>query len=212
MTASLALVLVTALLPATDLPHQSHAFGTPVAMNGPGPVDRSLPREGRPNAAPVKATPMVPPGIRAAGPPQRLSTVERAHLPKPPVETPTLRAAGADGARDPADNAVFEDLVLRPGYVLGDTSLVLYFNLHNEDRSFSSWVVRLFDAYCRSLDTAHGWTVDPTKEYFATITALFADGRQMLSAPSTSAKPRTTIVPPAVSNGQAAGCGCGDAL
>src|SRR5436305_1547103 len=237
LTASLALVLVTALLPATDLPHQPHAFGTPVAMNGPGPVDRSLPREGRPNAAPVKATPMVPPGIRAAGPPQRLSTVERAHLPKPPVETPTLRAAGADGARDPADNAVFEDLVLRPGYVLGDTSLVLYFNLHNEDRSFSSWVVRLFDAAdgteqasqtlnpsdldpacntvrtdCRSVDTAHGWTVDPTKEYFATITALFADGRQMLSAPSTSAKPRTTIVPPAVSNGQAAGCGCGDAL
>ena len=63
LTASLALVLVTALLPATDLPHQPHAFGTPVAMNGPGPVDRSLPREGRPNAAPVKATPMVPPGI-----------------------------------------------------------------------------------------------------------------------------------------------------
>ena len=37
LTASLALVLVTALLPATDLPHQPHAFGTPVAMNGPQP-------------------------------------------------------------------------------------------------------------------------------------------------------------------------------
>src|SRR2546423_15212951 len=121
LTASLALVLVTALLPATDLPRQPHVFGTPVAMNGPGPVDRSLPREGRPNAAPAKATPMVPPGIRAAGPPQRLSTVAPAHLPKPPAGAPTPRAAGADGGRGPAGNAGFEGPGLRPGYGRGDT-------------------------------------------------------------------------------------------
>jgi RHS repeat-associated protein len=69
LAALLGLVLVAALLPATDLPRRPHAFGTPAAVNGPGPVDRPLPQSARSNTAPAKATPVVPPGIRAAGPP-----------------------------------------------------------------------------------------------------------------------------------------------
>src|SRR5256886_679668 len=237
LSALVTLVPVVALLPASELSHWQRPPGTPAAVNGSGPVDRRLPDSARSNTAPANAVPLVPPSIRAAGPPRRLSTVDRSRLPKPLVEKPGVGPAGVTGKDDPADNAVFEDLVLRPGYVLGDTSLVLYFDLHNEDRSFDSWVVHLFDAvdgteqasqtlhvpdldpachtvrtYCRSLDTAHGWTVDPTKQYFVSITAVFADGHTVLSAPSTTAQPRTTIVPPAVSKAQAAGCGCGDAL
>jgi len=228
------MALVVALLQVTQLSH-AQTLGTPDPVAGPGPVDRQLPASARPNTAPAKPAPVVPPGIHAAGPPRKLSTAERAKLPRATVERPNMPLTHAR-AQDAPGDVVFEDLVLRPGFELGDTSLVVYFNLHGEDRSFSSWVVRLFDGvdgteqasatlhvpdleacntvrvYCKSLGGAMGWVLDPAKEYFVTITAVFDDGRQVVSAPSTKAKPRTTIVPPPISRSQAAGCGCGNAL
>jgi YD repeat-containing protein len=234
------LALTVSLLPAVEMPRPREVPGTPVALAGPGPVERPLPESARPNAAPAKRAPVVPPGIRAAGKPQALSAADLARAPKPaPPERPDAPlSAQISGPRDagPGD-PVFEDVVLRPGFVLGDTSLVVYFNLHNEDRSFASWKVTLFDAaggteqasttlttadldpkcetvrtYCKSFGAAQDWVLDPGKQYFVTITAVFDDGRQVVSAPSPAAKPRTTIVPPPVSRGQAAGCGCDNAL
>jgi hypothetical protein len=181
---------------------------------------------------------VVPPGIRAAAAPKVLSAADRARLPKAVAERPGAKPATVLRPQDAGTGEpVFEDLVLRPGFVLGDTSVVVYFNLHNDERSFSSWTATVFDAadgteqasvtlakadldppcetvrkYCRSLGAANGWVLDPAKDYFVTITAQFDDGHQAVSAPSTTAKPRATIVPPPVSKAQAAGCGCGHAL
>lgn len=135
-----------------------------------------------------------------------------------------------------ADAEVFANVLLRSGFELGDTSLVGYFDVRDEP-GWSSWRVRAFDAasgieqastvlprselgagcsavrqFCRSLGTAEGWALDPAKEYFIDITAVFDDGREVVSAPSPKAKPRTTIVPPPIPAGQAVGCGCGAAL
>ena len=44
------------------------------------------------------------------------------------------------------------------------------------------------------------------------ITAVFADGHEVVSAPSPAGRPRTTIVPPPISGAQAAGCNCANAL
>ena len=129
----------------------------------------------------------------------------------------------------------FTDLQLRPGYVLGDTSLVAYFNV--ADDTFQQWRVDLFDAttstrqesttlsrtdlvpgscgtraYCRSFGVADGWTLDAGREYFITITALYADGSETPSAPSDKAQPRAVINPPDIPARQAAGCGCSGAL
>ncbi len=235
------LALTVSVLPAVEMPSPRDVPGTPAAVAGPGPVERPLPASARPNTAVAQRAPVVPPGIRAAGPPRALSAAEAARAPKPaPPERPGTPLGQPAGPR-PADagpgDPVFEDVVLRPGYTLGDTSLVVYFNLHNEDRSFTSWKVTLFDStgtteqtsttlptadldpkcetvrtYCKSFGAAQEWVLDPEKQYVVTITALFADGRQVVSLPSPAAKPRTTIVPPPVSRGQAAGCGCDNAL
>jgi RHS repeat-associated protein len=224
----LGLALAVSLLPAVEVPRPAKVPGTPAAVAGPGPVERPLPPEARSNRAAAKRSPVEPPGVKAAGPPRMLSAAERAQASK----------SGGLGALDggPGD-PVFEDLVLRPGFTLGDTSLVVYFELHNDDRSFASWTVKLFDAaaeteqasttltpaeleptcdtvrkFCKAFGAAQGWVLDPAKEYFVTITATFADGREVVSAKSDNAKPRTTIVPPPISGGQAAGCGCGNAL
>ncbi|MDX8031923.1 RHS repeat-associated core domain-containing protein [Lentzea sp. BCCO 10_0856] len=218
--------LVASLLQPVVVPYT--AMGDPPAVqSGQGPVDRPMPDSVRPNEAfkPDKRPPVVPPGVKAGAQPQKLSAERWAQVPKP-------------GAARQQQEEVFTELLLRPGFVLGDTSLVTYFNILDDQKSFDSWKVTLFDAatgteqtstslskdeleravcgaprkYCRSFGAADGWVLDPAKEYFVTITAVFADGREVVSAASEKAKPRTTIVPPAIPGKQAAGCTCANAL
>lgn len=121
--------------------------------------------------------------------------------------------------------------------MLGDTSLVAYFDVREQDQDWTSWRVRLYDAatkteqtsttlprselvapcgavreFCRSFGVADGWALDPDKEYFVTIAAIYGDGREVVSDDSPNARPRKTIMPPSIPASQAAGCACGTAL
>jgi hypothetical protein len=51
-------------------------------------------------------------------------------------------------AAAPAPGQAFVDVLLRPGFVVGDTSLVAYFNL--TDQGFESWRVDLYDTESRT--------------------------------------------------------------
>ena len=170
--------------------------------------------------------PPVPAGVRAGSTPTPLSTEQWAQVRKPGQVPLTA-----------ADEQVFTNMLLRPGYVLGDTSLVAYFDVRDQDPAWSSWTVRLYDAasrteqasttlprselvascgavreFCRSFGVGDGWVLDPAKDYFITVAAVFDDGREVVSDASPAARPRSTIVPPPIPARQAAGCGCGTAL
>jgi RHS repeat-associated protein len=224
---SCALALIASVLHPAPTRQVAEAAEVPRAGAGAVPVDRPVPASARPDNAfaASERPPVVPPGVAAAGESRRLSAQEWLQVPKP----------GARLLQAPAD-AVFTDLMLRPGYVLGDTSLLAYFNV-KDDQSWTSWRVSLYDAasrteqasttltkddlersvcgaqrgYCRSFGAADGWKLDPAKRYFVIITAVFPD-REVKSAPSEQAKPRRTIMPPPIATKQAAGCSCGNAL
>ncbi|WP_271223043.1 RHS repeat-associated core domain-containing protein [Streptosporangium carneum] len=157
-----------------------------------------------------------------------------------PVEVDGERWSSLTGkaARKAAVDDGFADLSLRPGYVLGDTSLVTYFDTGQADPSWTAARVRLYDAesqteqtstlvtrqdlgtsycggasdFCRSFGSADGWILDTRRQYFVTVAAVYGDGREVVSAPSDQAVPRHTIDPPPIPNEQASGCGCGNAL
>ncbi|MEU4560466.1 polymorphic toxin-type HINT domain-containing protein [Actinoplanes sp. NPDC023936] len=213
-----AALLVLTLAPPVSGPARAEPGAVPGVTGGAEPQQRGLPA----NAASTEAVgdderpPVVPPQVNAGGEPEKAAA--------------DLRAAKAF-----APGETFRDLLLRPGFVVGDTSLVVYFNL--ADAGFETWRVDLFDVasgtkqesvtlgkdaletskcgqprtYCKSLGSAEGWQLDATKQYFATITGLYPDG-EVPSAASDQATPRTTIDPPAVPDRQAAGCGCSVAL
>ncbi|MEV4625257.1 polymorphic toxin-type HINT domain-containing protein [Micromonospora sp. NPDC049523] len=221
------LTLVVTLAPPAKVA-RAQVAPVPTASPGPGPVDRPLPDSVRPDKEfpPDKRPPVVPPGTAAQGEPNRLSAAEWARVPKPGV------------ARTAAEDEVFDNLLLRSGFALGETSVVAYFDVAGEEQPWTSWKATIYDAesrteqasttlgkdelerarctgqrqYCRSFGTREGWVLDPTKDYYVTATAIFDDGREIISEPSDNAKPRTTIEPPAIPAGQAAGCGCGNAL
>ncbi|MEU4424174.1 RHS repeat-associated core domain-containing protein [Actinoplanes sp. NPDC024001] len=219
LAAFCATLMVVTLAPLATSPAQAEPGAIPQVTAGAAPQQRGLP----PNAASSAAVaenarpPVVPPGVRAGAEPEKISDQR-------------LRSA-----QRLAPGEAFKDLMLRPGFVVGDTSLVVYFNL--ADEGFESWRVDLFDVdsgtrqesvtlgrdaletsrceqprkYCKSLGTAEGWQLDPARKYFATITGLYPDG-EVTSAASDEATPRTTVNPPAVPDRQAAGCGCSTAL
>ncbi|WP_127501856.1 RHS repeat-associated core domain-containing protein [Actinoplanes solisilvae] len=215
-----ALLLVGTLAPPADVPARAAEPGdVPAVTAGQAPQQRGVPA----GAAGIKALaeserpPVVPPLVEAGGKPERVSKAEVA------------RAAAA------APGETFVDVVLRPGFVVGDTSLVAYFNV--KDDAFESWRVDLFDAesqtkqesvvlgrdrlgndgcgelrrYCKSLGVAEGWQLDAARNYFVTITGIYPDG-EVPSANSENAQPRTMVDPPAIPDRQAAGCGCSVAL
>lgn len=169
---------------------------------------------------------MVPPGVDAAGPPESSDAV-------PAPSQPGTSA-------DPDDRGA-RDLVLRPGFVLGDTSLVLYFDVGGEDPAgegvpeWSSWFATVFDPegaaqqsismapddlgicgaprrYCHSFGSEDGWTLEDGEDYFVTVTATLPDGSEVTSDPSDEDRARETIVPPEVATPQAVSCGCPTAL
>jgi RHS repeat-associated protein len=224
----LIVVLVLALLaavPALSPVARAEAV-VPGVTEGARPVDRPAPRSARPDEAlpAEKLPPAVPEGVAAAGDPVRLSARD------------WERVAEPGEAVAAAETVVFENLELRSGFSLADTSLVAYFDVRDEP-GWSSWRVRAFDKetgteqassvlprselvdrcsavrmFCRSFGRAEGWVLDPAKKYFISIAAEFDDGTEVESRPSPEANPRTTIEPPPIPAGQAKGCGCGAAL
>ncbi|XVU22828.1 polymorphic toxin-type HINT domain-containing protein [Actinoplanes sp. CA-054009] len=220
LAAFCAVLLVATLAPPADVPARAAEPGeAPGVTAGAAPQQRGLPAGAAPDAAvdPAKRPPVVPPLVEAGGEAQKVGAKALA------------RAAQA------APGEAFTDVLLRPGFVVGDTSLVTYFNL--KDQGFDSWRVDLFDTesetvqesavlgkdqlansgcgtlrdYCKSLGAEQGWQLDATKSYFVTITGLYPDG-EVPSAKSENAQPRTTVDPPAIPDRQAAGCGCSVAL
>ncbi|MDW5327412.1 DNA/RNA non-specific endonuclease [Plantactinospora sp. KLBMP9567] len=219
-----ALTLIVTLAPPAR-GSWAEAAQVPAPPSGQGPVDRPMPEGVRPDTAfpPDKRPPVVPPEVTADGAPRPLSR------------------AGWDrrtGARVAAEDRVFTDVLVLPGYLLGDTSLSLYFNVDDADApAWSTWRVTAYDKetqteqasttlsrdeiarsscsgqrdYCRSFGREHGWLLDASRTYQVTVTAILDDGREIVSEPS-EARPRSTIEPPAIPPGQAAGCGCGNAL
>jgi YD repeat-containing protein len=222
--------LITSVLQAGLLPERTRQEAEAAvalrARPGAGPVDRPAPASATPDkaVAPNRRPPVVPPAIRASGAPRTLSTRE------------WQLVSGQDDREEPDGPPVFTRLLLRPGYVLGDTSLLAYFDV-DEDQPWTSWRVSLYDAasqteqasttltrddlkrsacaaqreYCRSLGANEGWDLDPAKRYFVVLTAVF-DDREVPSEPTEEAQPRRTIMPPPIPTRQAAGCGCGTAL
>ncbi|MBB2923822.1 DUF6531 domain-containing protein [Cellulomonas cellasea] len=225
---------------------------TPVATEGAPPVERPLPatavRTGDGLDAPVEPPAVdaaAVPGDEAASPrvawwsgtpaaPGLLvpaaDAVAPADVPEPAVP-PAPGAAVAEGAAT--------DVLLRSGYLLGDTSLVTYFDADVADgdpTSWARWFATVTDAetgatqvsgyldrddlarcgspreFCRSFGAADGWVLDATRTYTVTITVLDEAGERADSAPSAAARPRTTVVPPSLSAEQAAGCACPNVL
>ncbi|MET3422299.1 RHS repeat-associated protein [Actinoplanes tereljensis] len=184
----------------------------PVAPPGRGPVDRPLPANA---VARHELPPAVPPGIPAAGKAFEKKLVQKLA----------------------ADPGAATDVLLRPGFELDDTSLVVYFDVPDPGvESWASWIATVYDPeggtaqesrpltpadavvcatpreFCRSFGVTDGWALTADHGYFVTITATLADGTQAVSAASPTAKARTTKTPPALPAAQAAGCSCGNAL
>ncbi|NMO57749.1 hypothetical protein HH310_42125 [Actinoplanes sp. TBRC 11911] len=214
-----AFLLVATLAPPADVAAHADPGDVPTVTAGQAPQQRGLPAGAARNAGVPdnQRPPVVPPLVEAGGKAEKVGKSE------------VSRAAAA-----PPGEA-FTDVVLRPGFVVGDTSLVAYFNL--KDQAFDEWRVDLYDTdsqtrqesvvlgrdrlgndgcgelrtFCKSLGATEGWQLDATKRYFVTITALYPDG-EVPSANSEDAQPRTTVDPPAIPDRQAAGCGCSVAL
>jgi RHS repeat-associated protein len=209
-----AFLLIITLAPPADVPASADPGEVPTVSAGQAPQQRGLPAGAAADTAVPEQSrpPVVPPSVQAGG------------------EAVTARFAAAA-----APGETFVDVLLRPGFVVGDTSLVTYFNL--KDQGFDRWRIDLYDAesqtrqesvdlgrdqlgndgcgklreYCKSLGAEQGWQLDAARTYFVTITGLYPDG-EVPSARSEDAQPRTTIDPPAIPDRQAAGCGCSVAL
>ncbi|WP_245736474.1 polymorphic toxin-type HINT domain-containing protein [Micromonospora pattaloongensis] len=202
------------------LPRAAHA-APPVAQPGRGPVERPLPDSAKPRHGlpPGVTAPAVPPSVKAAGKPQAVAR----------------RSARTTVSTDDTPNAA-SDPVLRSGFMLGDTSLVAYFDGdfdRNDPQSWARWYATVTDVeakteqrsvdlghgdvtecfqqdrrLCRSFGAAEGWALDPARQYTVTVTVVQPDGSEVVSTPSNPAGPRVTDTPPALPTGQAIGCGC----
>ena len=100
-------------------------------------------------------------------------------------------------------------MLLRSGYELDDTSLVVYFDAADPGVSgWASWIATVYDPdtgtaqesrslspadavtcevprrYCRSFGTKDGWALTAGHGYFVTITTTLKDGTQAVSGPS----------------------------
>ncbi|MEJ2851905.1 MULTISPECIES: RHS repeat-associated core domain-containing protein [unclassified Saccharothrix] len=224
--ASVCVLLVAASLLQPVTWARAAAGEVPGVTAGAGPVDRPAPASARPDEAvpPEQWPPEVPAGVKAGGEPVRLSAEDWARVRKP----------GEAGA---ADEEIFAGVVTRPGFALGDTSLMAYFDVRDDARAWSSWRARVFEKstgteqvsavlprselqtpcgavrqFCRTFGVLEGWVLDPGKEYFVTLAAILDEGGEVVSAPGPDTRPRTTIMPPEIPVEQTSGCGCGTAL
>ncbi|WP_433381118.1 RHS repeat-associated core domain-containing protein [Actinoplanes sp. CA-142083] len=196
-----------------------------VAPPGPGPVDRALPSSSASGHGLAKGErpPVVPPGIKASGKPAR---VKSTRLAKPQVRALDAPTTPGPGARD---------VLLRSGFEIADTSLVLYFD-SDDTADWQTWKATVFDPatgtaqesaslaasdlakcttprdFCRTFGAKDGWVLEDGHDYFATVTVTKKDATEVVSEPSANAKARATIEPPAIPADQAAGCACGNVL
>ncbi|MFF5292143.1 nucleic acid/nucleotide deaminase domain-containing protein [Paractinoplanes globisporus] len=213
---ALILAIVAAYLVAT--PPSPAAAATPVAVHGAGPVNSPLPATATPNhgLAAGQTAPPVPPSVAAAGPAK--------------VPAKALQKAAAELPFQP---------IARPGFLLGDTSLVVYWDAEVDEGnpdSWGRWFATVTDTethaeqrsaelaqkdlsrcyspalLCRSFGAADGWVLDPARTYTVTVTEIAPDGTEQTSKPSEPAHPRKTDDVPALPAGQAAGCGCATVL
>lgn len=204
----------------------AEAASVPQATAGEGPADRPMPDGVRRSTAYAEdeRPPVVPEAVPAGGEPAEVAASEWRTLTS---ETRALEAA-----------AGFAGIDLRPGFLLGDTSLVLYFDEGDVDPDWTAAVVRLYEGddqteqesvrltraelegprfcgdadFCRSFGRDDGWELDPDKRYFVTVAAVLPGGDEVVSEPSGASRPRATILPPRIPDDQAAGCGCENAL
>ncbi|RPF21149.1 polymorphic toxin-type HINT domain-containing protein [Myceligenerans xiligouense] len=214
------------LLVAVGPQESADAAPVPRAAAGEGPVDRPMPADVRRSTAlpEDERPPVVPEAVPAGGEPAEVATSEWRALTSP---ARSLDAAGG-----------FTGIDLRPGFVLGDTSLVLYFDEGDVDPDWTAAVVRLYEEddqteqesvrltreelegprfcgpsdFCRSFGAEDDWELDRGKDYFVTVAAVLPGGDEVVSDPSDSTRPRATILPPSIPDDQAAGCGCENAL
>ncbi|MEV4347767.1 DUF6531 domain-containing protein [Actinoplanes sp. NPDC049596] len=203
------------------------AVAAPVAAPGAGPVNRPLPATATPRhglPAGVDA-PAVPPPVEAAS--------------KPRVPTAAEKAARKATAKKLAAAALPGTPILRPGFLLGDTSLVVYWNAEvneGDPNSWGRWFATVTDAetgaeqrsavlgradlsrcaspaeLCRSFGAADGWVLDEARSYTVTVTELAADGAEQTSPASNAAHPRRVEDVPTIAAGQVIGCGCSTVL
>ncbi len=141
---------------------------------------------------------------------------------------------GTPPARNAPARVAADRLVLRPGFTMGDTSLVLYFDL--QDTGFASRHASVFDVadgteqvsaelaatdlracgaprrYCHSFGAAEGWKLQAGHRYFTTITATYAGGSTVVSPPSNEDVARQVELPPAGPAAQTSACACADVL
>lgn len=214
------------LLIAVAPQERAEAAPVPQATAGEGPTDRPMPTGVRRSTAYAEdeRPPVVPEAVPAGGDPAEVATSEWRTL-----TSPVRPLAAAEG---------FTGIDLRPGFLLGDTSLVLYFSDGDVDPDWTAAVVRLYEEddqteqesvrltraelegprfcgssdFCRSFGSEDGWELDSGKNYFVTVAAVLPGGDEVVSAPSDSTRPRVTILPPSIPDDQAAGCGCENAL
>lgn len=198
----------------------------PSATAGQGPTDRPMPDGVRRSTAlpEDERPPVVPEAVSAGGAAAEVTAGEWRALTAP---ARPLAAAGG-----------FDELDLRPGFLLGDTSVVLYFSGGDVDPDWTHAVVRMYEGddqteqesarltraelegprfcgtaeFCRSFGTEDGWELEEGKDYFVTVAAVLPGGDEVVSEPSGEARPRATILPPSIPDDQAAGCGCENAL
>ncbi|MFC3743130.1 polymorphic toxin-type HINT domain-containing protein [Paractinoplanes deccanensis] len=227
LSAALTSVLISSYL-AVSPPGLATAAPPPVAPAGADPVDRGLPKEATPNhGLPAgEAAPPVPPAVESAGKP--VKTDGRALR-----RTATAKAVQADEKAETPGTPI-----VRPGFTLGDTSLVVYFDAQVADGDPTSWArwwatVRDVESgteqrstdqgradlsrcsypatFCRTFGAAEGWVLDPARKYTVTITVAAAEG-ELSSGESQPAQPRRVETPPSVPASQAVGCGCATVL
>lgn len=216
-------VLIAAMIAAYLVSYPtSPAAAAPVAQPGAGPVNRPLPttatpRHGLPAGQPA---PPVPPAVAPDGAKPRVPTA-------------------AEKTKRKALAALPGKPIVRPGFLLGDTSLVVYWNAdvnEGDPTSWGRWFATVTDTetgaeqrtaelkqadlsrcyspaeLCRSFGAADGWVLDPARTYTVTVTEITADGTEQTSAPSAPAHPRRTEDVPAIAAAQVVGCGCSTVL
>jgi RHS repeat-associated protein len=233
ISALAACAVVAALF--VGLPHLALAGDTPktpVAPPGPAPVHRALPRAAVPNHGyPAgQRPPVVPPGTPAGGKARKLSAPQWSAVPKPGTKR------HADGGPPPSSGGAANVLV-RSGFALDDTSLVVYFDAADPGISgWASWLATVYDPatqaaqdsrsmspseakpcntprqFCTTFGFREGWSLVDGHPYFVTVTVTLKDGTQVVSDPSGNANARTVASPPALPSGQSAGCACPNIL